>query len=195
MIKSVWWFSTVVTIGKDKWHRKSFMQISCLGETRMRFCLMLSSMSAASAVTNWFVSISPKTAKHAESLFSHDHETNSLKQESPPIGGAVRNATSFIPQRLVYNTCYRLFRKRSCMTVHWLSRGVPNRRLLRLSISCAVVERPDHHCGDDLVSNCFIVIRWNSGWTLCKCSVVVLTIFTLYWIFPIIPKFKSSYKF
>ena len=25
----------------------------------------------------------------------------------------------------------------------------------RLSISCAVVERPDHHCGDDLVEICW----------------------------------------
>ena len=24
----------------------------------------------------------------------------------------------------------------------------------RLSTSCTVVERPDHHCGDDLVFNC-----------------------------------------
>ena len=32
---------------------------------------------------------------------------------------AVRNATSFIPQRLPYiYTCYHLFRKRSCMNVH-----------------------------------------------------------------------------
>ena len=25
----------------------------------------------------------------------------------------------------------------------------------KLSISCGVVERPDHHCGDDLVEVCF----------------------------------------
>ena len=47
-----------------------------------------------------------------------------LKQESPPIGVAVRNVTSLIPQRQSTNrpnTCYHLFRKSSCMTVHRLA--------------------------------------------------------------------------
>ena len=41
-------------------------------------------------------------------------------QEGPPIGGAVRNATSLIPQRLSYiilGRSYHLFRKRSCISV------------------------------------------------------------------------------
>ena len=43
------------------------------------------------------------------------------KQEGLPIGWAVRNATSLIPQRLSSNNCYHLFPKRSFITVHRLA--------------------------------------------------------------------------
>ena len=42
-----------------------------------------------------------------------------FKQEGPPIGGAVQNAMSLIPQRLLHIAyiCYHFFRKRSCITL------------------------------------------------------------------------------
>ena len=46
-----------------------------------------------------------------------------LQQESPPIGGAVRNATSLIPQRLSYImlaiTCSENVRALPCIESHW----------------------------------------------------------------------------
>ena len=36
------------------------------------------------------------------------------EHESPPFGGAVAHPTATV----VYDTCYHLLRKRSCMTVH-----------------------------------------------------------------------------
>ena len=62
-----------------------------------------------------------------------------IKQEGQAIGGAVRNPTSLIPQRLSYiiNTCYHLFRKGSCITVDRNNKTTPaifvmHRSIMRL---------------------------------------------------------------
>ena len=60
----------------------------------------------------------------AASSFILQAECCTNEQESPPISGAARNATSLIPQRLsslILPITYNLFRKRSCMTVHRLA--------------------------------------------------------------------------